>query len=285
MIVVARRRRLLAAAVALGLLAAAQTPMASGAADAGVVSSASNGSSSARTSITLSRPTGTVAGQVMVASIVSNDDDPGFTAPGGWTVVRAAHDQGCPAPRGVREGGRLGGAGVLRLEGRRAPVAWPAASPLLPASTRAQPVDASAPRSTRRPRPYRAPAVTDHRAQHAARPPGRRVRRRHVGAPGRHDRAVGGGGAELVQEGRSWPRCPNRCRRPPAPPAPVSPRQPGREEHRRPARPPPARRPPTPPRPTPPSSRARRARRRTPSPPSRSRPPSRPTSAASSTPA
>jgi hypothetical protein len=54
---------------------------------AGTVASSSSGSSVARNSITLSRPAGTAAGHVMVAQIVSNDDDPGFRAPAGWTVV------------------------------------------------------------------------------------------------------------------------------------------------------------------------------------------------------
>ncbi|MGH9010154.1 MAG: metallophosphoesterase family protein, partial [Acidimicrobiia bacterium] len=53
-----------------------------------VIGDASSGSSSSRNSITISRPSGTQAGQVMVASIVSNDDSPGFTAPAGWTLVR-----------------------------------------------------------------------------------------------------------------------------------------------------------------------------------------------------
>ena len=58
------------------------------AADPVTVSSASNGSSSARTSIAVNRPAGTLWGQVMLASIVSNNDDPAFTAPAGWTLVR-----------------------------------------------------------------------------------------------------------------------------------------------------------------------------------------------------
>ena len=51
------------------------------------VGTSSSGSSSSRNSITLSRPAGTSAGHVMVASIASNDD-PGFSAPAGWTLVR-----------------------------------------------------------------------------------------------------------------------------------------------------------------------------------------------------
>jgi hypothetical protein len=82
------RRGFAAVVVALGLLAAVQTPVAPVAADASVVASASNGSASARTTITVNRPAGTQAGHVMVASIVSNDDEPGFTAPAGWTVLR-----------------------------------------------------------------------------------------------------------------------------------------------------------------------------------------------------
>jgi hypothetical protein len=52
------------------------------------VASASSGSSSARSSITIPRPAGTASGHVMLASIVANDDDPNFTAPAGWTLVR-----------------------------------------------------------------------------------------------------------------------------------------------------------------------------------------------------
>jgi hypothetical protein len=50
-------------------------------------SASSNGSSSSRTSITISKPAGTVAGDVMVASIVQNDAVP-VSAPAGWTPVR-----------------------------------------------------------------------------------------------------------------------------------------------------------------------------------------------------
>src|SRR5687767_12343660 len=59
-------------------------------ASAGVTAglSSSSGSSTSRPSITLARPEGTGAGQVMLASIVSNDDEPNFTAPAGWTEVR-----------------------------------------------------------------------------------------------------------------------------------------------------------------------------------------------------
>ncbi len=47
----------------------------------------SSGSSSSRSSITLARPAGTQPGDVMVASIVVNDDDV-ITAPAGWALVR-----------------------------------------------------------------------------------------------------------------------------------------------------------------------------------------------------
>jgi hypothetical protein len=80
-------RSLLIIALAIGLLAAGQNPLAL-AADPVAVNSASNGSSSARTSIAVNRPAGTLWGQVMVASIVSNDDDPAFAAPAGWTLAR-----------------------------------------------------------------------------------------------------------------------------------------------------------------------------------------------------
>jgi hypothetical protein len=52
-----------------------------------MVASTSSGSATSRSSIALSLPAGTTAGQVMVAQIVSNDDNPGITAPAGWTLV------------------------------------------------------------------------------------------------------------------------------------------------------------------------------------------------------
>ena len=52
------------------------------------VGSSFSGSSTTRSSVTVARPAGTAAGHVMVASIVSNDDDPAFSAPAGWTMVR-----------------------------------------------------------------------------------------------------------------------------------------------------------------------------------------------------
>ena len=83
------RRSLLAVAVAVGLLAGTQSLTPAVAADAPVVvASASNGSGAVRTTISLDRPVGTVPGHVMVASLVMSDDDPGFNAPSGWTVVR-----------------------------------------------------------------------------------------------------------------------------------------------------------------------------------------------------
>jgi hypothetical protein len=79
------RRALLTIGLAIGLLAAGQTPsLAAGA----PVASASDGSAAGRTSITISRPSGTLADHVMVASIVASDDDPGFAAPAGWNLVR-----------------------------------------------------------------------------------------------------------------------------------------------------------------------------------------------------
>ncbi|MCA1845933.1 MAG: metallophosphoesterase, partial [Actinobacteria bacterium] len=51
------------------------------------VGSSSNSASGAR-SLTLGRPAKTVAGQVMVASIVTSDDAPAVAGPDGWTVVR-----------------------------------------------------------------------------------------------------------------------------------------------------------------------------------------------------
>ncbi|MGH9036065.1 MAG: hypothetical protein ACRD0O_09890, partial [Acidimicrobiia bacterium] len=50
-------------------------------------SASSNGSPDSRTSITIAKPAGTVAGDVMVASIVQNDALP-VSAPAGWTLVR-----------------------------------------------------------------------------------------------------------------------------------------------------------------------------------------------------
>jgi hypothetical protein len=79
----------LAAALVGGLLVAVVAPLPPMPAGAGAarVGSSSSGSSKARKSITLKRPSGTAPGHVMVASIVTNDDD-SVTAPAGWTVVR-----------------------------------------------------------------------------------------------------------------------------------------------------------------------------------------------------
>jgi hypothetical protein len=52
-----------------------------------LVGSASNGLGSSRASITLSRPTGLAAGNVMVAAIATNDDAT-IGIPAGWTAVR-----------------------------------------------------------------------------------------------------------------------------------------------------------------------------------------------------
>jgi hypothetical protein len=79
--------RRLSLPIALGLLASAVAVVPAGGAPVPQAAS-SSGSSSSRTSITLARPVGTAAGQVMVASIVSNSDDP-VSAPAGWTLVRA----------------------------------------------------------------------------------------------------------------------------------------------------------------------------------------------------
>ncbi|HLF39878.1 MAG TPA: glycosyl hydrolase, partial [Acidimicrobiia bacterium] len=49
---------------------------------------ASSGSSQARSSVTIARPAGTAPGDVMVASLVINDDDPAFRAPVGWSLLR-----------------------------------------------------------------------------------------------------------------------------------------------------------------------------------------------------
>ena len=82
------RRALLAIAVSVGLLAAGQSALPAFAADPIAVGSASNGSGDGRVSIIIDRPAGTSAGHVMLASIVISDDDPAFTAPAGWTLVR-----------------------------------------------------------------------------------------------------------------------------------------------------------------------------------------------------
>ncbi|MCA1844502.1 MAG: hypothetical protein LC792_15190 [Actinobacteria bacterium] len=83
-------RRALCAATAL-LVSGVLVPILGAAAPASAAvatgASSSSGSSASRTSISLSRPAGTTAGQVMVAQIVSNDDNPGFTAPAGWNLV------------------------------------------------------------------------------------------------------------------------------------------------------------------------------------------------------
>ena len=74
------------------------------------VGSSSNGSKAASTGLTLARPAGTKAGQVMVASVVSDQVVPAFSAPPGWTVVRddGATASGCwnpPAATGYRDRG------------------------------------------------------------------------------------------------------------------------------------------------------------------------------------
>src|SRR5688500_15112431 len=85
-------RRLSRSRFALLLTVILLSPTLGGAvpASAGVTAglSSSNGSSTSRTSITLARPAETGAGQVMLAAVVSNDDQPNFTAPAGWTEVR-----------------------------------------------------------------------------------------------------------------------------------------------------------------------------------------------------
>ena len=97
--------------------------------------------------------------------------------PGRLDGAPPAHDQGCPAPGGLREGGG---------PAEPASYAWtvsssrasPAASPPSPVSTRPS-------RSTpwRRGQPVvhggHRPRRHHHRAEHAARPPWGRVRRRH----------------------------------------------------------------------------------------------------------
>ena len=82
------RRVLIAVAVAVGLLATGQSVLPALAADPTAVGSASNGSGDGRVSITIGRPGGPAAGDVMLASVVISDDDPAFTAPAGWTLVR-----------------------------------------------------------------------------------------------------------------------------------------------------------------------------------------------------
>jgi hypothetical protein len=82
------RRALLTIAAAVGLLAGGQAALPAFAADPIAIGSASNGSAAGRVSISIDRPAGTSAGHVMLASIVISDDDPAFTAPAGWTLVR-----------------------------------------------------------------------------------------------------------------------------------------------------------------------------------------------------
>src|SRR4051812_22197830 len=82
------RRALLTIALAVGVLAAGQTTLAALAADGTAVGSSSNGSAAGRVEITVDRPAGTSAGQTMLASVAISDDDPAFTAPAGWTLVR-----------------------------------------------------------------------------------------------------------------------------------------------------------------------------------------------------
>ncbi|MCA1844503.1 MAG: metallophosphoesterase [Actinobacteria bacterium] len=84
------RRARLPIVVATGMVALMIGPVRPAPAATGAtrVASTTSTSSSAKTSITVKRPAGTAAGQVMVAAIVMNDDEPAFTAPAGWTVVR-----------------------------------------------------------------------------------------------------------------------------------------------------------------------------------------------------
>jgi len=90
-----RLRTRLTAGLLAGLLTALVGPItpAPAAAAPAKVGSSSSGSSKSRRSITLKRPTKTVAGHVMVASIVDRNDEP-LSAPAGWTVVR---DDAIPA--------------------------------------------------------------------------------------------------------------------------------------------------------------------------------------------
>jgi len=82
------RRALLTVAVAVALLAVGQAALPALAADPVAIGSASDGSGAGRISIAIDRPAGTSAGQTMLASIVISDDDPAYTAPAGWTLVR-----------------------------------------------------------------------------------------------------------------------------------------------------------------------------------------------------
>ncbi|MCA1846002.1 MAG: hypothetical protein LC792_22985, partial [Actinobacteria bacterium] len=79
------------AVVTMALVAGVLAPILGSANPAGAAvaagGSSSSGSSTARGSITLNHPAGTVADDLMVAQIVENDSSPGFTAPGGWTLV------------------------------------------------------------------------------------------------------------------------------------------------------------------------------------------------------
>ncbi|MEW6471142.1 MAG: PQQ-dependent sugar dehydrogenase [Actinomycetota bacterium] len=52
------------------------------------VASAADGSNAGRKAITIARPAGTVAGDVMLASVVVNDDKPPLSAPAGWRLLR-----------------------------------------------------------------------------------------------------------------------------------------------------------------------------------------------------
>jgi hypothetical protein len=77
-----------AALVAAAWLPASRAPVS--AAEAGIVFRGATSSSSklARSSVSLARPGGTVSGDVLLASLVVNDDDPLPVAPSGWTLVR-----------------------------------------------------------------------------------------------------------------------------------------------------------------------------------------------------
>ncbi|MCA1844504.1 MAG: metallophosphoesterase [Actinobacteria bacterium] len=70
-------------AVLASFCAAVAPTLADGAPD-----SAASGSPTPRAAITLDRPAGTAAGNVMLASVVVNDSTEGFVAPEGWSLVR-----------------------------------------------------------------------------------------------------------------------------------------------------------------------------------------------------
>ena len=194
MILRARLTSRLAAVVAVGLVATLVGPVspAPAATPVAPVASSWSGSSSSRASITLSRPPGTGAGHVMVASIVAQDDER-FSAPAGWAVVR---DDAIPDT--------LRQTVYVKVAGPSEPASYTWTLPewrrvaggitTYSGVDTTQPVDTSAASTaTTAGTAVTAPSITTSVAGGHARPPRRGQCRRGAHGAGRHDRAMGSG--------------------------------------------------------------------------------------------